>query len=97
MKSLRMVQSPYNSRVNFFIILDMAHYITWFSDVVYIFVVNARVDGNDTVEKFRYDEKRRQLCHIRTYSDPTITQAVFLKIHVVSRYYPTPCNLSGIT
>ncbi|KAI0228701.1 Serum paraoxonase/arylesterase 1 [Lamellibrachia satsuma] len=31
------------------------------------------VDGKDTVEKFRYDEKRRQLCHIRTYSDPTIT------------------------
>ncbi|KAI0226973.1 Serum paraoxonase/arylesterase 2 [Lamellibrachia satsuma] len=42
-------------------------------DVIYIFVTNARANGKDTVEKFRYDEKRRQLCHIRTYSDPTIT------------------------
>ncbi|KAI0228700.1 Serum paraoxonase/arylesterase 1 [Lamellibrachia satsuma] len=42
------------------------------SNVIYIFVVNARVDGKHTVEKFRYDEKRRQLYHLRTYSDPTI-------------------------
>ncbi|KAI0227877.1 Serum paraoxonase/arylesterase 1 [Lamellibrachia satsuma] len=43
------------------------------TNVIYIFVVNTCVDGKDTVEKFRFDEKRRQLCHIRTYSDPTIT------------------------
>ena len=72
--------------VDFFIILDMTHYITCFSDVIYIFVVNARVVGNDTVEKFRYDDKRRQLCHIRTYRDPKITQSVFLKIQVVYQY-----------
>ncbi|KAI0232254.1 hypothetical protein LSAT2_017405 [Lamellibrachia satsuma] len=29
-------------------------------NVIYIFVVNARVDGQQTVEKFRYDEKKRK-------------------------------------
>ncbi|KAI0232256.1 Serum paraoxonase/arylesterase 1, partial [Lamellibrachia satsuma] len=43
------------------------------SNVIYIFVVNVCVDGKDTVEKFRYDEKRRNLWHTRTYSDKTIT------------------------
>ncbi|KAI0226972.1 Serum paraoxonase/arylesterase 1 [Lamellibrachia satsuma] len=43
------------------------------SNVIYIFVVNVCVNGENTVEKFRYDEKRRQLWHIRTYRDPTIT------------------------
>ena len=64
----------------------MTHYITCFSDVIYIFVANARVDGKHTVEKFQYDEKRRQLCHTRTYNDTTIRQSVFLKIHIVSQY-----------
>ncbi|KAI0235590.1 Serum paraoxonase/arylesterase 1 [Lamellibrachia satsuma] len=43
------------------------------SNVIYIFVANTRDDGKGTVEKFRYDENRRQLCHVRTYRDPTIT------------------------
>ena len=64
----------------------MTHYINCFLDAIYIFVVNLSVDGQDTVEKFRYDEKRRQLCHMRTYSDPTIMQSVFLKINDVSQY-----------
>ncbi|KAI0240307.1 hypothetical protein LSAT2_009003 [Lamellibrachia satsuma] len=59
------------------------------SNVIYIFVVNVCVGGQDTVEKFRYDEKRRQLCNVRTFSDPTITQSVFLEIQVcrLLRFY----------
>ncbi|KAI0238287.1 hypothetical protein LSAT2_011054 [Lamellibrachia satsuma] len=48
------------------------------SNVIYIFVVNARLEGKNTVEKFRYDEKRRKLYHLRTYCDPTITQYVYI-------------------
>ncbi|KAI0228699.1 Serum paraoxonase/arylesterase 1 [Lamellibrachia satsuma] len=43
------------------------------SKVIYIFVVNTRGESKDTVEKFRYDEKRRKLYHLRTYRDPTFT------------------------
>ncbi|KAI0225362.1 Serum paraoxonase/arylesterase 1 [Lamellibrachia satsuma] len=43
------------------------------STVIYMFVVNARVNSKETVEKFRYDEKRRKLYHQRTYRDPTFT------------------------
>ncbi|KAI0215524.1 Serum paraoxonase/arylesterase 1 [Lamellibrachia satsuma] len=43
------------------------------SNVIYIFVVNARGDiSKDTVEKFHFDEKRRKLYHLRTYRDPTM-------------------------
>ncbi|KAI0238048.1 hypothetical protein LSAT2_011330, partial [Lamellibrachia satsuma] len=50
------------------------------SDVIYIFVVNVSKDIKDTVEKFRFDKKRRKLYHLRTYRDPTFTQSVFLKL-----------------
>ncbi|KAI0238047.1 Serum paraoxonase/arylesterase 1 [Lamellibrachia satsuma] len=43
------------------------------SNVIYIFVVNARDARKDTVEKFRFDEKGRKLYHLRTYRDPTFT------------------------
>ncbi|KAI0229005.1 Serum paraoxonase/arylesterase 1 [Lamellibrachia satsuma] len=43
------------------------------SNTIYIFVVNARDDRKDTVEKFRFDEKRRKLYHLRTYRDPIFT------------------------
>ena len=84
--SMTMFQSPYNSRMHFFVILDVTYYITCFPDVNYIFVGNTRGDRTDTVEKFRYDEKRRKLYHLRTYRDPTFTQSVFLKMHFVNQY-----------
>ena len=43
-----------------------------------MFVGNNRLIRTETVEKFRYDEKRRKLYHLRTYRDPTITQSVLL-------------------
>ncbi|KAI0243094.1 Serum paraoxonase/arylesterase 1 [Lamellibrachia satsuma] len=43
------------------------------SNVIYIFVVNRRADNTNTVEKFRFEEKKRKLCYLRTYCDPTIT------------------------
>ncbi|KAI0238050.1 Serum paraoxonase/arylesterase 1 [Lamellibrachia satsuma] len=42
------------------------------SKVIYLFVVNVRAVRNGVVEKFRFDEKRRKLYHLRTYRDPTI-------------------------
>ncbi|KAI0212398.1 Serum paraoxonase/arylesterase 1 [Lamellibrachia satsuma] len=42
------------------------------SKVIYLFVVNVRYVTNGVVEKFRFDEKRRKLYHLRTYRDPTI-------------------------
>ena len=84
-KSHRMFQSPYNSSINLFIVLDMTHYITCYSDVIYIFVVNAHLERKDTVEKFRYDEKGRKLYHLRTYRDPTFTQSVFIQINVLNQ------------
>ncbi|KAI0210243.1 Serum paraoxonase/arylesterase 1 [Lamellibrachia satsuma] len=41
------------------------------SKVVYIFVTNTPAERKHTVEKFRFDEKRRKLYHLRTYRDPT--------------------------
>ena len=35
-----------------FVILDLTHYITIFSKVIYIFVVNVLVDSKITMEKF---------------------------------------------
>ncbi|KAI0229007.1 Serum paraoxonase/arylesterase 1 [Lamellibrachia satsuma] len=43
------------------------------SKVIYIFVVNVRDVGKETVEKFCFDEKGRKLYHLRTYRDPTFT------------------------
>ena len=54
--------------------------------MIYIFVVNFRVDENKTVEKFHFDEKRRKLYHLRTYRDPTFVQSVFLKLNIVCQY-----------
>ncbi|KAI0240456.1 Serum paraoxonase/arylesterase 1 [Lamellibrachia satsuma] len=42
------------------------------SKVIYLFVVNVRAVRNGVVEKFRFDEKRRKLYHLRTYRDQTI-------------------------
>ncbi|KAI0220637.1 Serum paraoxonase/arylesterase 1 [Lamellibrachia satsuma] len=44
------------------------------SNVIYIFVVNVRSGRKGLVEKFRFDEKRRKLYHLRTYRDPTFTR-----------------------
>ncbi|KAI0212648.1 Serum paraoxonase/arylesterase 1 [Lamellibrachia satsuma] len=42
-------------------------------NVIYIFVVNAIGNGEETVQKFRFDENRRKLYLMRTYRDPTFT------------------------
>ncbi|KAI0243089.1 Serum paraoxonase/arylesterase 1 [Lamellibrachia satsuma] len=42
-------------------------------NVIYIFVANAIGNGEETVQKFRFDENRRKLYLVRTYRDPTFT------------------------
>ncbi|KAI0233310.1 Serum paraoxonase/arylesterase 1 [Lamellibrachia satsuma] len=44
------------------------------SKVIYIFVANAPEGRKHTVEKFRFDEKRRKLYKLRTYLDRTFIQ-----------------------
>ena len=59
-----------------------------FSDRIYIFAVNELgKDSAKTVEKFRFDEKRRTLYHLRTYQDPTFTQSVLLNNVNVTKMY----------
>ena len=79
-------QSPCNCRFHLFVILVMMHYITCFLDVIYVFVVNECAVKKNTVEKFRFDEKRRVLCHLRTYRDPTFMQSVFLTLNIVCKW-----------
>ncbi|KAI0214309.1 Serum paraoxonase/arylesterase 2 [Lamellibrachia satsuma] len=60
-------------------------------NVIYIFVGNTRGYRKDTVEKFRYDESRRQLHHLRTYRDPTFRHPSDISATGEDSFYFTNC------
>jgi len=50
------------------------------SDIVYLYVINTNSNKKETVEKFRFDQRRIKLYHLRTFEgDPTFIQWVSLK------------------
>jgi len=45
------------------------------SDIVYLYVINTNSNKKETVEKFRFDQRRIKLYHLRTFEgDPTFIQ-----------------------
>ena len=52
----------------------------YFSEIIYIFVINYPGNNTATVEKFRFDEKRQTLNHVQTYQDATFTRSVVQKV-----------------
>ena len=60
------------SHISFLLLIMTCYVILVFesSDIVYLYVVNhngKKKDKRETVEKFRFDQWRRTLCHLRTF------------------------------
>ena len=68
---------------NFYFIWFTVYLFLIVSDIIYIFVVSF---GKNTVEKFRFDEKRQTLNHVQTYHDPTFTRSAMLNVTLVLLY-----------
>jgi len=62
------------------------------SDLVYLYVVNHNGNKRETVEKFRFDKKRRTLYHLQTFEgDLKFIQSVSFK-YPRQLLQPTVCN-----